>query len=143
MSSNLSSIKPRSKKSKDGSKKKEKRVRPKCICGVEWTTGVLIIAIFKGIGLFLMLTYAVYRFSTDTIIQYFEETRFSATWGYLIYTLMLPVPTFITFIIALIKKASICARFTLMCLYFAESIFVLGWPLGFLRSVIIGLRNDD
>ena len=110
---------------------------------MEWNTAVLIIAIFKGLGLLCMLVYITYRFQTNTVIQYFEETRFSATWGYLFYTLMLPVPTFIAFVVALIKKTSICARFTLMCLYFGESIFVLGWPLGFLRSVVIGIRNDD
>ena len=116
---------------KDG--KKVRRKRPKCICEIEWSTGVLIIAIFKAMGLAIMFMYIAYRFSTDTVIQYFQETRFAATWGYLFYTLMIPVPTMVSFFVALLKPKSIVARFTLNCLYIAESIFVLGWPIGFLR----------
>ena len=93
----------------------------------------MIIAIFKAIGLSIMFLYIAYRFKTDTVIQYFQETRFAATWGYLIYTFMIPVPTMVAFIYALLKPKSIVARFTLNCLYIAESIFVLGWPIGFLR----------
>ena len=119
------------------------RKRPQCLCGVEWGTGVLIITIFKGLGLFIQFLYIAYRFQYDLRIEYFHETKFSATWGYLIYTLILPTSVFISLIVSLTKRTSIFARFMANFFYIVETFLVLGWPVIFLRAVVIGIRNDD
>ena len=119
------------------------RKRPQCLCGVEWGTGVLIITIFKGLGLFIQFLYIAYRFQYDLKIEYFHETKFSATWGYLIYTLILPTSVFISLIVSLTKRTSIFARFMANFLYIVETFLVLGWPVIFLRAVVIGIRNED
>lgn len=132
-----------SQKSKREKKHHVHRKRPQCLCGVEWGTGVLIITIFKGMGLFLQFLYIAYRFQYDIKIEYFHETKFSATWGYLIYTLILPTSVFIMLIVALTKRTSIFARFMANFLYIVETFLVLGWPVIFLRAVVIGIRNQD
>jgi len=103
---------------------------------------MLIVTIFKGMGLFLQFMYIAYRFKYDIKIQYFNETKFSATWGFLIYTLILPTPVLIMLILAL-RKSFIYARFMATFLYNMETFLVLGWPVIFLRAVVIGIRDKD
>lgn len=77
--------------------------------------------------------------NTETI-EHFYETEKSATWGRLIYTLMLPLPTLIMFGVALFKKESLCARFTLLVMYLLESLVVMVTPVVYARAV--GLAKD-
>ena len=96
-----------------------------------------MIAIFKCVGLFFQVNYIIYRFTNEdlAVFELLNETSESATWGRLIYTIILPVPTLILFGIALYYKDSVCARFTLLILYMVESIVVMATPVVFARSV--------
>ena len=97
------------------------------------------VAIFKCIGLFIQLNYIIYRFTSDNAptVQYLNETEKSATWGRLIYTCMLPIPTLICMWVAIFQKKSLCARFVVMLLYMLESLVVIITPILFVRSVLV------
>ena len=110
---------------------------------MKWRSGVFIIAILKCIGLFFQINYIIYRFMNENVetIQYFNETHKSATWGRLVYTLTLPIPTLILFGVALFNKESLCARFTLLLLYMLESLVVMGTPVVYARAVIVAREH--